>query len=256
MIDYAEQQRGVALELITALVFRQDERVSDLCRERIAYSAFLSPDRLPALDDLADSPAMRMKQLMGTDIDRAAHGWSPISHTTLDELLDSRLRNYGTSTMCQQRIIGIMQRENVCAIRFREVNRTGALDKMSVIRVRFSGAKVEAIDEFVDQRKSYGFERALTAGGTIIVPQTPTRSSPESYFLSGGCKPIQPETVGWRFKHESVRHQLPVDAKKPNGQTTDFASLTPFEEIIGNNFDGAKVKEVGGDEDEASRGMR
>ncbi|KAK3653613.1 hypothetical protein LTR56_004467 [Elasticomyces elasticus] len=174
MIDYAEQQRGVALELITALVFRQDERVSDLCRERIAYSAFLSPDRLPALDDLADSPAMRMKQLMGTDIDRAAHGWSPISHTTLDELLDSRLRNYGTSTMCQQRIIGIMQRENVCAVRFREVNRTGALDKMSVIRVRFSGAKVEAIDEFVDQRKSYGFERAVGAYDMDSCPSSPS----------------------------------------------------------------------------------
>ncbi|KAK3640764.1 hypothetical protein LTR22_016883 [Elasticomyces elasticus] len=117
---------------------------------------------------------MRMKQLMGTDIDRAAHGWSPISHTTLDELLDSRLRNYGTSTMCQQRIIGIMQRENVCAVRFREVNRTGALDKMSVIRVRFSGAKVEAIDEFVDQRKSYGFERAVGAYDMDSCPSSPS----------------------------------------------------------------------------------
>ena len=163
--SYEVQQRGIALELVTALVFRQDERVFDLCRDHLAYSAFLSPNRLPALDDLADSPAMRMKQLMGGDIDHAAHGWSPLSNTSLDELLDSRLRAYGTSNMCQQQIVGIMQRENVCAIRFREVNRTGNLDKTSVIRIKFTGTKVDAIDEYVDARKSYGFEQAVGAYG-------------------------------------------------------------------------------------------
>ncbi|KAK1067827.1 hypothetical protein LTR12_007629 [Friedmanniomyces endolithicus] len=177
MVDYEPQQRHISLELITALVFRQDERVADLCRERLAYSAFLSPDRLPALDDLADSPAMRMKQLLGNEIDHRAHGWSPISNTTLDDLLDSRLRAYGTSTMCQQRIIGIMQRENVCAIRFREMNKTGALDKTSVIRIKFTGPKVDAIDEYIDARRSYGFERAVGAYDSDFCP-----SSPESCY--------------------------------------------------------------------------
>ena len=155
------QQRDIALELVQALVFRQDERVIDLCSEHLAYSAFLSPARLPALDDLADSPAMRMKQLMGNDADHAAHGWAPISNTSLDMLLDSRLRAYGTSTMCKQRIMGIMQRENVCAIRFQEVNRTGGMDKTSVIRLHFVGNKVDAIDEYIDARRSFGFEPAV-----------------------------------------------------------------------------------------------
>ncbi|KAK0262649.1 hypothetical protein LTR29_013697 [Friedmanniomyces endolithicus] len=177
MVDYEPQQRHISLELITALVFRQDERVADLCRDGLAYSAFLSPDKLPALDDLADSPAMRMKQLLGNEIDHRAHGWSPISSTTLDDLLDSRLRAYGTSTMCQQRIIGIMQRENVCAIRFREVNKTGALDKTSVIRIKFTGPKVDAIDEYIDARRSYGFERAVGAYDSDFCP-----SSPESCY--------------------------------------------------------------------------
>ena len=101
----------------------------------------------------------------------------PISNTTLDDLLDSRLRAYGTSTMCQQRIIGIMQRENVCAIRFREVNKTGALDKTSVIRIKFTGPKVDAIDEYIDARRSYGFERAVGAYESDFCP-----SSPESCY--------------------------------------------------------------------------
>jgi len=163
MIDET-QQRDIALELIQALVFRQDERVADLCASHLGYSSFLSPENLPALDDLADSPAMRMKFLLGAEeIDHAAHGWSPISTTTLDQLLDSRLRAYGTSTMCQQRIMGFMQRDNVVAIRFQEINRTGALDKTSVLRLHFSGDKVDAIDEYVDARRSYGFEAAVGA---------------------------------------------------------------------------------------------
>jgi hypothetical protein len=174
-----EEQRGIALELIQALVFRQDERVSDLCNERLVYSAFLSPDNMPALDDLADSPAMRMKQLVGFDnINHAAHGWSPISSTSLEGLLISRLRAYGTSTMCTQRIMGIMQRDGIVAIRFREVNRTGALDKTSVIRLHFSGDKVEAIDEYVDARRSYGFERACAVDDYF----SSAPSSPSSVF--------------------------------------------------------------------------
>ncbi|KAK3672995.1 hypothetical protein LTR78_007106 [Recurvomyces mirabilis] len=167
-------QRHIALELIQALVFRQDERVADLCRDHLAYSAFLSPEKMPSLDDTADSPAMRMKQLIGFDQDdHAAHGWSPISHTTLQDLLDARLRAYGTSTMCQQRIMGIMQKDNICAVRFRELNRLGALDKTSVIRMHFSGAKVDAIDEYVDARRSYGFERAVGVDDWSSAPSSP-----------------------------------------------------------------------------------
>lgn len=168
------QQRDIALELIQGLVFRQDERVADLCRDHLAYSAFLSPAQMPSLDDNADSPAMRMKQLIGFEQDdHAPHGWSPIAHTTLQDLLDARLRAYGTSTMCQQRIFGIMQKDNICAIRFREVNRLGALDKTSVIRMHFDGAKVDAIDEYVDARRSYGFERAVGIDEWSSAPSSP-----------------------------------------------------------------------------------
>merc|ERR1711939_177362 len=101
MMNQAEAQRAAALELIQALVYRQDERLHDLClNDSPAYHAFLSPKRLPALDDLADSPAMRMKQLlkrsndMPSDLsarpssptsptDDATHGaWSPLSCRT------------------------------------------------------------------------------------------------------------------------------------------------------------------------------
>lgn len=156
-----ETQRDIALDLISALVFREDERVGDLCTDRSTYSAFLSPARLPALDDSADSPVIRMKQLMGNENNHAAHGWAPLSNTTLHMILDSRLRAYGTSTLCKQRILGIMQRENVCAIRFQEINRTGGMDKTSVMRLHFNGVKVDAIDEYIDARRSFGFEPAV-----------------------------------------------------------------------------------------------
>ncbi|EMC93034.1 hypothetical protein BAUCODRAFT_27328 [Baudoinia panamericana UAMH 10762] len=174
MIDEI-QQRDIAIELVQALVFRQDERVADLCRQHVNYSAFLSPERMPALDDLADSPIMRMKQLVGLNEEgRAAHGWSPISNTTLDELLETRQNAYGTAIMCQQRIMGIMQRENVCAVRFQEINRTGALDKTSVMRLHFNGEKVDAIDEYVDARRSFGFERAVGADPYGSAPSSPS----------------------------------------------------------------------------------
>lgn len=168
------QQRNIALELVQALVFRQDERVADLCRGQLAYSAFLSPEHMPSLDDNADSPSMRMKQLIGFDMDNhVPHGWSPIAHSTLQDLLDARLRAYGTSTMCQQKIMGVMQSYNTCAIRFREVNRLGALDKTSVIRVHFNGSKVDAIDEYVDARRSYGYERAVGLDDWSSTPSSP-----------------------------------------------------------------------------------
>lgn len=176
-----EAQKAVALELIQAIVYRQDERVHDICRDT-PYHAFLSPSRLPALDDLADSPAMRMKMLLrrsndlpslttrshtlngSADPTSPTHGaWSPLSNTTLEQLLAARLKAFGTSTMCSERILAIMQREDVCAIRFQEVNRTGALDKTSTLRLHFVGDKVDAIDEYVDARKSFGYERAVGA---------------------------------------------------------------------------------------------
>ncbi|KAK5117955.1 hypothetical protein LTR62_003999 [Meristemomyces frigidus] len=167
-------QRNIALELIQALVFRQDERVADLCRDQLAYSSFLSPAKMPSLDDTADSPVMRMKQLIGLDVDdHASHGWSPLSNTTLHDLLDARLRAYGTSTMCQQRIMGIMQRDGVVAVRYREVNRLGALDKTSVIRFHFAGGKVDAIDEYVDARRSYGYEQAVGVDSWGSAPSSP-----------------------------------------------------------------------------------
>ncbi|KAK4542597.1 hypothetical protein LTR36_006645 [Oleoguttula mirabilis] len=176
-----EAQKATALELIQALVYRQDERISDLCLDGSpTYHAFLSPYNLPALDDLADSPAMRMKQLLNRSNDCSndissstptsptspSHGaWSPLSSTTLDALLEARLKAYGTATMCYERVLAIVQREDVCAIRFQEVNRTGALDKTSTLRLHFAGEKVDAIDEYVDARKSFGYERAVGAQG-------------------------------------------------------------------------------------------
>ena len=173
-----EAQKAAALELIQALVYRQDERISDLCLDGSpAYHAFLSPQRLPPLDDLADSPAMRMKQLLNRsndfDMDHASsptspisptHGaWSPISSTTLDVLLEARLKAFGTANMCYEKVLAVMQRENVCAVRFREVNRTGALDKTSTLRLHFAGEKIDCIDEYVDARRSSGYERAVGA---------------------------------------------------------------------------------------------
>lgn len=176
-----EAQKATALELIQALVYRQDERISDLCLDGSpVYNAFLSPQNLPALDDLADSPAMRMKQLLNRSNDCSndiscssptsptspSHGaWSPISSTTLDALLEARLKAFGTANMCYERVIAIVQRQDVCAVRFQEVNRTGALDKTSTLRLHFAGQKVDAIDEYIDARKSSGYERAVGAGG-------------------------------------------------------------------------------------------
>ncbi|KAK5128268.1 hypothetical protein LTR85_002935 [Meristemomyces frigidus] len=176
-----EAQKATALELIQALVYRQDERISDLCLDGSpAYHAFLSPQNLPALDDLADSPLMRMKQLLNRSNDCSndissntptsptspSHGaWSPLSSTTLDALLEARLKAFGTANMCYERVLAIVQREDVCAIRFQEVNRTGALDKTSTLRLHFAGEKVDAIDEYVDARKSFGYERAVGAQG-------------------------------------------------------------------------------------------
>jgi hypothetical protein len=184
MISYANEmaQRDIAMELIQALVFRQDERVADLCSQQLGYSAFLSPIVMPSLDDMADSPEMRMKHLMGMEAEEhAAHGWSPITNISLEDLLASRLNAFGTSTMCQQRIMGFMQRDNVCAIRFQEINRTGALDKTSVLRLHFKGNKIDAIDEYVDARRSFGFERAVGADDFYCSsPDTP--SSPSSIW--------------------------------------------------------------------------
>jgi len=181
MMNQAEAQRAAALELIQALVYRQHERLHELCLNDSAYHAFLSPKRLPALDDLADSPAMRMKQLlkrsndMPSDLsarptsptsptDDATHGaWSPLSNTTLDQLLASRLKAFGTATMCSERVLAIMQDEDVCAIRWQERNRLGALDKTSTLRLHFTGNKIDSIDEYVDARKSSGYERAVGA---------------------------------------------------------------------------------------------
>ncbi|KAK5132828.1 hypothetical protein LTR08_008630 [Meristemomyces frigidus] len=177
-----EAQKAAALELVQALVYRQDERITDLCLDGSpAYHAFLSPQRLPALDDLADSPAMRMKQLLNRSNDcpadinscasptsptSATHGaWSPISSTTLDVLLQARLKAFGTANMCYERVLAVMQRENVCAVRFQEVNRTGALDKTSTLRLHFAGEKIDSIDEYVDARRSFGYERAVGAEG-------------------------------------------------------------------------------------------
>lgn len=180
MLDF-ESQKATALELIQALVYRQDERVADLCLDSSpTYHSFLSPERLPALDDLADSPAMRMKQLLNRSSERSDSsissptdpsfgGWSPLSTTTLDHLLESRLRAYGTANMCSERVLAIMQREDVCAVRFQEINRTGALDKTSVLRLHFAGEKVDAIDEYVDARRSFGYERAVGAQGVEVI---------------------------------------------------------------------------------------
>merc|ERR1711939_1223449 len=193
MMNQAEAQRAAALELIQALVYRQDERLHDLClNDSPAYHAFLSPKRLPALDDLADSPAMRMKQLLKRSNDMpsdlsarpssptsptedATHGaWSPLSNTTLDQLLASRLKAFGTATMCSERVLAIMQDEDVCAIRWQERNRLGALDKTSTLRLHFTGNKIDSIDEYVDARKSSGYERAVGAE-----EQTPVEAMPK-----------------------------------------------------------------------------
>lgn len=155
-----EAQKATALELIQALVYRQDEKANDLCNAPSpTYSSFIGVERLPALDDLADSPAMRMKALLDAGYRNGA--WSPLSTTTLDHLLESRLKAFGTSNMCSDRILAIIQRENVCAIRFQEVNRTAALEKVSTIRLHFAGGRIDAIDEYIDSRKSFGFERAV-----------------------------------------------------------------------------------------------
>lgn len=63
--------------------------------------------------------------------------------------------------MCSERVLGIMQQDDVCAIRFQEMNRLGALDKTSTLRLHFTGGKVDAIDEYVDARRSFGYERAV-----------------------------------------------------------------------------------------------
>jgi len=112
-----------------------------------------------------------MKQLLRRSNDASldnpsspTHGnWSPLSNTTLDQLLAARLQAFGTANMCSERILAVMQREDVCAIRFQEVNRTGALDKTSTLRLHFAGDKVDAIDEYIDARRSFGYEKAVGA---------------------------------------------------------------------------------------------
>jgi hypothetical protein len=161
MLDL-EAQKAAALQLVQALVYRQDERVSDLCHHSSPppYVAFIGTQRMPSLDDMAESPSIRMKNVLNAGDKNGA--WNPLYKTTLDHLLDARLRAFGTSTMCTERILAVVQRENVCAVRFQEVNRTGALDKTSTLRLHFAGDnKIESIDEYIDLRKSFGFERAI-----------------------------------------------------------------------------------------------
>ncbi|KAH9827912.1 hypothetical protein Tdes44962_MAKER02666 [Teratosphaeria destructans] len=163
MIDYLESQKAAALEFMHALVYRQDERVVDLitASHPPTYHAYIGADRLPSLDDLAESPSMRMKNLLNAGENNGA--WKHLHKTNLDTLLEARLKAFGTSTMCSERIIAIVQRENICAIRFREVNRTAALDKTSTLRLHFDGDKIDSVNEYIDARKSSGFERAIGA---------------------------------------------------------------------------------------------
>merc|ERR1712072_838567 len=176
MMNQAEAQRAAALELIQALVYRQDERLHDLClHDSPAYHAFLSPKQLPKRSNDMPSDLSARPSSPTSPTDDATHGaWSPLSNTTLDQLLASRLKAFGTATMCSERVLAIMQDEDVCAIRWQERNRLGALDKTSTLRLHFTGNKIDSIDEYVDARKSSGYERAVGAE-----EQTPVEPMPK-----------------------------------------------------------------------------